>query len=101
MRRCGSERVIRAALSYPYGMRVRGMIRTLPYRIKELSERELWRDYMAKCIRLAAENTAKMVNGSYLPIDFSELIHPKPVEKQDAAGVRDKIKAKLREGAGA
>lgn len=56
---------------------------------------------MAKCIRLAAENTAKMVNGSYLPIDFSELIHPKPVEKQDAAGVRDKIKAKLREGAGA
>ena len=38
--------------------------------------------YVAGCLRIISENTAKMGGGSYITAKLSDIINPKPVEKR-------------------
>lgn len=57
---------------------------TIGYKIKQDFEMELHREYMAKCARICTENTAKLSGGSYIGIEYSEMLHPKPKDNRTA-----------------
>ena len=57
---------------------------TIGYKIKQDFEMELHREYMAKCARICTENTAKPSAGSYIGLEYSEIIHPKPKDNRTA-----------------
>ena len=41
-----------------------------------------YRIYVTDCLRMAAENTAKMSRGSYTTVRFYDFINPKPVDNR-------------------
>ena len=41
-----------------------------------------YRIYVADCLRIISENTAKMVDGSYITAKFADIINPKPVDNR-------------------
>lgn len=41
-----------------------------------------YRIYIADCLRILSENTAKVGGGSYITAKFADIINPKPVEKR-------------------
>ena len=41
-----------------------------------------YRIYVADCLRMATENTAKMSKGSYTAARFYDIINPKPVDNR-------------------
>ena len=41
-----------------------------------------YRIYVTDCLRMAAENTAKMSQGSYTTVRFYDFINPKPVDNR-------------------
>ena len=41
-----------------------------------------YRIYVADCLRIISENTAKMGGGSYITAKFSDIINPKPVDNR-------------------
>lgn len=57
---------------------------TIGYKIKQDFEMELRREYMAKCARICTENTAKLSGGSYIGLEYSEILHPKPKDNRTA-----------------
>lgn len=42
-----------------------------------------YRIYVADCLRIATENTAKMCGGSYIAAKFTDIINPKPVDNRN------------------
>lgn len=58
-------------------MSARAINATIGYKIKHDFEKELYEKYIAKCARICTENTAKFCNGSYIGVDYSEIINPK------------------------
>ena len=65
-------------------MSARAVNATIGYKIKQDFEMELHREYMAKCARICTENTAKLSCGSYIGLEYSEIIHPKPKDNRTA-----------------
>lgn len=65
-------------------MGARAVNSTIGYKIKQDFETELHREYMAKCVRICTENTAKLSGGSYIGLEYSEIIHPKPKDNRTA-----------------
>ena len=67
----------------------------MPYKIKADVEMELWRKYTARCVRMITENTAGMINGKFISVEYEDIINPKPEEKRSADeiinGIKDKI----------
>lgn len=93
----GRGRVIRSLLAYPCKLSARAIIATLPDKIKQDSENEVYRVYVAENLRIIGENTAKSVGGNYMPAKFTEIINPKPPEKEESAEeVIARIKNKVR-----
>ena len=41
-----------------------------------------YRIYVADCLRIISENTAKIGGGSYITAKFSDIINPKPVDNR-------------------
>ena len=41
-----------------------------------------YRIYVADCLRMATENTAKMSQGSYTAARFYDIINPKPIDNR-------------------
>ena len=41
-----------------------------------------YRIYIADCLRMVTENTAKAVCGSYITAKFADIINPKPVDNR-------------------
>ena len=41
-----------------------------------------YRIYVTDCLRMATENTAKMIQGSYTVARFYDIINPKPVDNR-------------------
>lgn len=41
-----------------------------------------YRIYIADCLRIISENTAKMGGGSYITAKFEDIINPKPVDNR-------------------
>ena len=67
----------------------------MPYKIKADHENEVWRKYMARNIRMICENTAGMVNGKFISVEYEDIINPKPEEKRSADEIIGNIKDKL------
>lgn len=65
-------------------MSARAVNATIGYKIKQDFEMELHREYMAKCARICTENTAKLSGGSYIGIEYSEMLHPKSKDNRTA-----------------
>lgn len=85
-------------------MSARAIIATLPDKITEDVEREIYRDYMARCARITTENVAKLAQGSYLKTDYADIIRPKDEAVADTANTPGeptrKIRGKLSQGGG-
>ena len=41
-----------------------------------------YRIYVAECLRIISENTAKMGGGPYITAKFEDIINPKPVDNR-------------------
>lgn len=41
-----------------------------------------YRIYVADCLRIISENTAKMGGGAYITAKLADIINPKPVDKR-------------------
>jgi hypothetical protein len=67
----------------------------LQYKIKADLENEVWRKYMARCLRLMTENTAGMVNGKLISVEYEDIINPKPEEKRSADEIINGLKNKI------
>ena len=67
----------------------------MPYKIKADHENEVWRKYTARCVRMITENTAGMVNGKFISVEYEDIINPKPEEKRSADEIIGNIKDKL------
>ena len=67
----------------------------MPYKIKADHENEVWRKYMARNIRMICENTAGMVQGKFMSVEYEDIINPKPEEKRSADEIIGNIKDKL------
>ena len=68
---------------------------TLPYKIKQDSENEIFKDYIAMSLRIIANNTAN-AERSCLTKDYYEIIHPEKEENFEKGEITEKIKNKLR-----
>lgn len=68
----------------------------LPEALKQASKEEAYKGYMAECLRMATENTAKFAGGRYMAVSFEELLYPKPVDTRTG----DEIVADIIKGAG-
>ena len=51
--------------------------------------------YYAECLRILAENTAKIVGGSYIKAKLQDIIEPKQEDKRTADEIIDGIRKKL------
>ena len=71
------------------------MLKTLPYKLKQEVENDVYREYVSSCLRIITENTAGMVNGTYMTLDFNDLINPKPVEEYEQGEITERIRNKL------
>ena len=101
MRGYGGGRVIRSLLSYPCRLSAKAIISTLPEKIKQEHENEVYKVYIAECARITAENTAKSVGGNYMSAKFVDILHPKPVDTRTAEDIINSTKAtidKIRKG---
>ena len=67
----------------------------MPYKIKADLENEVWRKYTARCLRLVAENTAGMVSGKLISVEYEDIINPKPEEKRSADDIINGMKNKI------
>ena len=77
-------------------MGIRAILRTLPYKVKQDVEVEIYRNYMARCARILTENTAMMVRGEYINAEYEDIVHPRPKVEYKKGEIASKIKAKLR-----
>ena len=77
-------------------MGIKAILATLPCKIKADVEQEVWREYMARCARLCTENTAGLSQGSYISVEYGDIIRNKPQIKQKQGEATEKIRAKLR-----
>lgn len=76
-------------------MGARAILSSLPYKIKADLENEIWRNYTARCMRLITENTAGMVNGKVMSVEYEDIINPKPEEKRSADEIIENLKSKI------
>jgi hypothetical protein len=84
-------------------MSLKAILSTLEYKIKADYEEAIHRQYMATLLRLATEHSANSVSvlsqgqieASYITVDFSELINPKPVDDRSADDIISNIKNKI------
>ena len=67
----------------------------MPYKIKADIENELWRNYMARNVRMICENAAGLVQGKFMSVEYEDIINPKPEEKRTADEIIDGIKDKI------
>ena len=67
----------------------------MPYKIKADLESEVWLKYSARCLRLITENTAGMVNGKLISVEYEDIINPKPEEKRSANEIINGLKNKI------
>ena len=67
----------------------------MPYKIKADLENEVWLKYTARCLRLMTENSAGMVNGKLISVEYEDIINPKPEEKRSADDIINGIKNKI------
>lgn len=68
----------------------------LPSVIKKSCEQEAYKSYIAECLRMVSENTAKFAGGRYMSMSFDEMLRPKPKDTRTG----DEIAAEVIKKAG-
>ena len=58
-------------------------------------EEKAERYYIAECLRILTENTARAFGGSYMTIKMHDMMNPKPVDERTADDVIGDIKSKI------
>ena len=61
---------------------------------KEQEEKAV-RIYLAECLRLITENTAKFAGGSFIEAKLQDILNPKPVDNRTADDIIEGIRKKL------
>ena len=59
--------------------------------VRKDAEEKIYRNYIAECVRMTAENTAKMVGGSYIKTAYADIIDPKPQDNRTGEEIADEI----------
>lgn len=54
-----------------------------------------YQHYMAECLRVITENTARFGGGSYIQVKLQDILDPKPVENRTADEIIEGIRKKL------
>lgn len=54
-----------------------------------------YQHYVAECLRVISENTAKFGGGSYVQVKLQDILNPKPVDNRTAEDIIDGIRKKL------
>lgn len=93
--RVGGDEVTSALLDMPRRMSVRGLISVLPMAVKKQREKSVLNIYIADCVRLLTENTAKFGGGSYVNLRYEDIINPKPEETRSPEEVINNVKMGL------
>ena len=63
-------------------MSVNGILATISDILKRQAEDQAFKIYVAECLRVMTENTAKMSGGSYISASFGDILNPKPVDNR-------------------
>ena len=63
---------------------------------KKEQEEKAYKSYIADCLKVISENTAKSVSGSYITIRWADIIDPKPQIEQKEGEAKERICSKLR-----
>ena len=73
-------------------MSVRGILNTLPYLMKFDAEEDIYKSYIARCVRVVTENTARMARGgSYITKEYDDIVRPKTVSAEKAEEIIEDI----------
>ena len=72
-------------------MTVRGILATISDIIKRQAEDQAFKIYVAECLRVVTENTAKMSGGSYISANFADILNPKPVDNRTGEEIVEEI----------
>ena len=62
---------------------------------KQEQEEKATRIYYAECLRMVAENTARIGGGGYIQAKLADILDPKPVDNRSANEIIDGIKDKI------
>jgi hypothetical protein len=62
---------------------------------KKEQEEKAYKNYVAECLRLVTENTAKTGGGSYVRVKYYDIVNPKQVDNRSANEIIDGIKDKI------
>lgn len=84
------------ALSALPRVRARALVSMLPEILKQSCEQEAYKTYVAECMRMITENTAKFAGGRYMSIGFGEMMNPKPVDTRTGEEVIAHMKGILK-----
>ena len=55
-----------------------------------------YQHYVAECLRVITENTARFGGGSYIQLKLQDILDPKPVDNRTAADIIEGIRNKLK-----
>lgn len=59
-----------------------------------------WRLYVAECVRMVTESTAKYAGGPYMTAKWADIVNPKPVETRTPEQVIEQVMNRLKEVSG-
>lgn len=92
----GGREVI-PALLHMRGMKFRAIVTALPSVLRKGKEQALWLGYVAECVRIITENTAKSAQGGgvYMAAKYDSIITPPPAETRTGDEIIEHMKAKL------
>jgi hypothetical protein len=76
-------------------MSARGLIAAIPTILKRQSEQSVLNLYLAECLRVLTENTAKIGGGGYISVRYCDLINSKPEEKRTPEEIVSDFKTNL------
>lgn len=84
-------------------MSLKATLSTLEYKLKADHEEAVYRQYMTTLLRLTTQHSANCVGAlsqgqieaSYITVDYSDLINPKPVDNRSADEIIGNIKQKI------
>ena len=56
------------------------------------AEEEIYKNYVARCVRVVTENTARMARGgSYITKEYEDIVHPKVITPVKAEEIIEDI----------
>lgn len=83
-------------------MGIRAIVTTLAYKVQQDVEQDVYKNYVAQCLRILTENSAVVATyysgegAPYMSCDYTDIVNTEPVKQYNEGEVAEKIKSKLR-----